>query len=113
MNTQKIFGAESNLFFVGFDRPQQQKPEEVDKSVNVEMKIGFGSTNSIADGNVIQDTGGHSFKENVLKCGVPEQKLQLPHEFSTSEAILHKVSFFILVDCSEEQIIVCSHISET
>ncbi|KAJ6737442.1 METHYL-CPG-BINDING DOMAIN-CONTAINING PROTEIN 8 [Salix viminalis] len=71
-------------------RPQQQKPDEEDKSMNVEMKIGFGSTNSIADGNAIQDTGGHSFKENVLKCGVPEQKLQLPHEFSTSEAILNK-----------------------
>ncbi|KAJ6315039.1 hypothetical protein OIU78_018510 [Salix suchowensis] len=94
-------------------RPQQQKPDEEDKIMNVEMKIGFGSTNSIADGNAIQDTGGHSFKENVLKCGVPEQKLQLPHDFSTSEAILNKVSFFILVDCSEEQIFVCSHISET
>ncbi|KAI5604288.1 hypothetical protein BDE02_01G278900 [Populus trichocarpa] len=90
VNTQKIFGAESNMIFVGFDRPHQHKPDEVDKSVNVEMKIGFGSNNSIADGNAIQDTGGHSFKENVLKCGVPEQQLQLPHDFSTPEAIVDK-----------------------
>ncbi|KAJ7013595.1 uncharacterized protein [Populus alba] len=90
VNAQKIFGAESNMIFVGFDRPHQHKPDEVDKSVNVEMKIGFGSDNSIADGNAIQDTGGHSFKENVLKCGVPEQQLQLPHDFSTPEAIVDK-----------------------
>lgn len=113
VNTQKIFGAESSMTFVGFDRPHQHKPDEVDKSVNVEMKIGFGSNNSIADGNAIQDTGGHSFKENVLKCGVPEQQLQLPHDFSTPEAIADKVSCFILVDYSEEQILVCSHLSET
>lgn len=90
VNAQKIFGAESNMIFVGFDRPHPNKPDEVDKSVNVEMKIGFGSDNSIADGNAIQDTGGHSFKENVLKCGVPEQQLQLPHDFSTPEAIVDK-----------------------
>lgn len=90
VNAQKIFGAESNMFFVGFDRAHQHKPDEVDKSVNVEMKIGFGSDNSIADGNAIQDTGGHSFKENVLKCEVPEQQLQLPHDFSTPEAIVDK-----------------------
>lgn len=90
VNAQKIFGAESNMIFVGFDRAHQNKPDEVDKSVNVEMKIGFGSDNSIADGNAIQDTGGHSFKENVLKCEVPEQQLQLPHDFSTPEAIVDK-----------------------
>ncbi|XP_011045682.1 PREDICTED: uncharacterized protein LOC105140510 isoform X2 [Populus euphratica] len=90
VNTQKIFGAESTMIFAGFDRPHQHKPDEVDKSVNVEMKIGFGSNNSIADGNAIQDTEGHSFKENVLKCGVPEQQLQLPNDFSTPEAIVDK-----------------------
>ncbi|CAK7328482.1 unnamed protein product [Dovyalis caffra] len=88
VSTQKMFGAESNMIFVGSDRPHHDKPDEEDKSVNVEMEIGFGSNNSSADGDIIQDAGGHSFQENVLKCGVPEPQLQLHHDYSTPEAIL-------------------------
>ncbi|KDP40908.1 hypothetical protein JCGZ_24907 [Jatropha curcas] len=108
LSSQKTCSIDNNMNLVNTDKQDHSKTDKVDKTKSAEIDIGFGSKNSAADNNIVQDAVHQPFEEDGLQRGSPEpvvSGLQPCHGFSAPNVNLDKVeNEFCSVNQREDKI---------